>query len=118
VSLGFGTRLAAARLSAHSVAGMAALEEGLALMMAANGVVSKGMASQWTLVPTRQGPTTLSSASAADVLPVIRCRDLCEVAVVLAADWQPIGKAVRKNLRILRFVLLSRSDRKNFAPKL
>ena len=97
---------------------MAALEEGLTLMVAANSVVFEGMASQRTLMPTRQGPVTLSSASAANVLPVFGCRDLCEVAVVLAADWQPIGKALWKNVRKFRFVLLSCNDRKDFAPKL
>ena len=90
VPFDLGTRLATARLSAHSVAGMAALEEGLALMVAANSVMFEGMASQRTLMPTRQGPVTLNSASAADVLPVFRSCDLCEVAVVLAADRQPI----------------------------
>ena len=118
MSFDFGARLAAALRSAHTAASMAALEHGLALMVTANRVVSEGMASQRTLVPTRQDLITLSSTSAADVLPFICCRDLCEDAVVFAANWQPVGKTVWLNVRKFGFALLSSDDGKDFAPKL
>jgi hypothetical protein len=118
MSFGFGARLATAHLAAHLAAGMTTLKDGLALVVAANCVVSEGMASQRTLVPTRQGLVTLGSASAANVLPVICCRDLCEDAMVFAANWQPIKKAVWLDVRKFGFALLPCNDHEDFAPKL